>query len=108
MDDILLIKLDQDTINKFAVVVDNKIIKFGRKPYSDFLQKKNPTRRDRYVARHSGMGEDWSKSGLKTRGFWARWVLWSDDNNNTLKKAIKHIEDKFNVKIKYLGKQSNL
>jgi len=108
MDDILLIKLDKDKVYKFAVVVDKKIIKFGRKPYSDFLQHKNSTRRDRYVRRHSGMGEDWSKSGLKTRGFWARWLLWPDGNKPSIRKAIKDIEDKFNVKIKYLGKQSNL
>jgi hypothetical protein len=107
MDDIYLVKLNKDKVYKFAVIIDNKTIKFGRKPYSDFLQHKNSTRRDAYVARHKGI-EDWSKSGLKTKGFWARWVLWSDDNNNTLRKAIKHIEDKFNVKIKYLGKQSKL
>jgi len=108
MDEILLINLDKDKIYKYAVVVDKKIIKFGRKPYSDFLQHKNSSRRDLYVKRHKGMGEDWGKTGLKTRGFWARWVLWSDGDNNTLRKAIKHIEDKFNVKIKYLGKQSKL
>ena len=100
MDDIYLVKLNKDKVYKFAVIIDNKTIKFGRKPYSDFLQHKNSTRRDAYVARHKGI-EDWSKSGLKTRGFWARWVLWQDGEKPSLKRAIKDIENKFNVNIIY-------
>lgn len=31
-----------------------------------------------YLARHSKMGEDWTKSGMLTPGFLSRWVLWPD------------------------------
>ena len=101
MSDIYLVKLNKDKVYKFAVIIDNKTIKFGRKPYSDFLQHENPDRRDRYVKRHSGMGEDWTKTGLKTRGFWAKHILWQDGEKPSLKRAIKDIEKLINRNIIY-------
>jgi len=42
------------------------------------------------------MGETWSKKGLRTAGFWSRWLLWSKP---TLSGAKKFMEKKFNIKI---------
>ena len=44
-----------------------------------------------YLARHSKMGEDWTKSGLKTSGFLSRWVLWSDRTNSKIKNNISKV-----------------
>jgi hypothetical protein len=41
---------------------------------TEFGKKK----RAAYLARHSKMGEDWTKSGMLTPGFLSRWVLWPD------------------------------
>lgn len=41
---------------------------------TDFGRQK----RAAYLARHGKMGEDWTKSGMLTPGFWSRWALWPD------------------------------
>jgi hypothetical protein len=41
--------------------------------------------------------ENWSKSGIKTAGFWSRWLLW---NKPTLDESIRDIEKRFHVIIK--------
>jgi hypothetical protein len=80
---------------KWMVVVDNKKIHFGAKGYSDYTKHKDPDRKKRYIARHKAR-ENWKKSGIKTAGFWSRWLLWGEP---TLRDSINEIERKFNVKI---------
>ena len=46
-----------------------------------------------YLIRHQ-KNEDWTKSGIETRGFWSRWLLWS---KKTLEESIKYILKKFNL-----------
>ena len=46
---------------------------------TDFGRKK----RMAYIARHSKMGEDWTKSGMLTPGFLSRWILWPDIHTKT-------------------------
>lgn len=95
---IYLVKLNKNPTYKFAVVFeDGKKILFGKKPYSDMLQHKNEARKNRYILRHI-KNEDWTKKGIRTRGFWSRWILW---NLSSLEKSIKDIEDRFNVNIIY-------
>lgn len=79
---------------KFMVKVEGKTIHFGAKGYSDYTIHKDTERKQRYIARHTG--EDWSKSGIDTAGFWSRWLLWGEP---TLSKSIEQIENKFNVRI---------
>ena len=107
---------------KFEVEFENgKVVRFGLKGYSDFTLHKNPLRMRSYVKRHGGAvsgtirkmtdpkkvlramrnvsksdKEYWTLSGIKSPGFWSRWLLWSEP---TLDGAIKLIENKFNVKI---------
>jgi hypothetical protein len=72
-----------------------KTIHFGAKGYSDYTIHKDPERMKRYISRHKSK-ENWTKSGIDTKGFWSRWLLWSENNIN---KAIKKINQKFGVKI---------
>lgn len=74
-----------------------KIVHFGATGYKDFTGHKDPERRKSYLRRHSGGRENWTKSGIKTAGFWSRWLLWEKDS---LTAAIKNIERKFNLDIK--------
>ena len=69
---------------------------FGAKYYSDYTIHKSNDRKNNYIKRHSGMGEDWSKTGLYTPGFWSRWLLWEKPS---IDNAIKNIEKKFKIKI---------
>jgi len=72
-----------------------KTIHFGSKGMSDYTINKDPERKHLYINRHKTR-ENWSKSGIKTAGFWSRWLLW---NKPTLDESIKDIEKRFNVKI---------
>ena len=76
---------------------EGKSVDFGAAGMSDFTLHKNPIRMRSYVKRHSGMGETWSKKGLRTAGFWSRWLLWSKPSLN---EAIKFMNNRFGLKIK--------
>ena len=69
---------------------------FGAKGMSDYTIHKDEQRKKRYISRHSGMGEDWTKSGVETPGFFSRWILW---NLPDLDDSIKDTEKRFNIKI---------
>jgi hypothetical protein len=119
-----MIKLSKSPIStkKFRVVFkDGIVIDFGARGYSDYTIHKNPLRMRRYVGRHGGKlpkylknekdpkvvhqkmleitksyKEDWSKRGIKTAGFWSRWLLWSFP---TLREAKKFMKKKFRLHI---------
>ena len=99
--------------------VDGKVVHFGAKGMSDYLHHKNPMRMRSYVDRHGGrvsqslmedtnprsvqrrmLGvksstrETWGRSGLRTPGFWSRWLTWSFPS---LRGAKKFIEEQYNV-----------
>ena len=80
---------------KYMVTVDGKTIHFGAMGYSDYTKHKDPDRMKLYNNRHKTR-EDWSKAGIETAGFWAKWILWSKPS---LKEAIAYTEDKFNLEI---------
>jgi hypothetical protein len=52
-----------------------KIVPFGQRGYSDFTKHKDKTRKQRYLKRHSGMGEHWEKPD--TPGALSKWILWN-------------------------------
>ena len=81
---------------KWQVKIGNKTVHFGQKGFEDLTIHKDPVRMNNYLARHSRMGEDWTKKGIDTAGFWSRWLLWSKPS---LEEAKKLIESKFNIKI---------
>ena len=80
---------------KWLVIIDNKTIHFGQEGASDFTINKDSQRKRLYIKRHKA-NENWNKSGIKTAGFWSRWLLW---NKPTITDSIKDIEEQFNVKI---------
>ena len=69
-----------------------KTVPFGQKGYSDFTKHKDKTRRQRYIDRHSGMGEDWSDP--TTPGALSRYILW---NKPTLKGSLADFRKRFGV-----------
>lgn len=81
---------------KWTAQIDNKKVHFGASGYEDYTIHKDEERKNRYVKRHKGK-ENWGKSGLKTPGFWSRWLLW---NKPSFRGSIKDMENRFNIKIK--------
>lgn len=94
METIYLAKSDRDG-KKYMVDVDGKVVHFGAEGYEDYTTHKDPERKKRYITRHKNK-ENWNKSGIKTAGFWSRWLLWGEP---TISASIKAIENKFNVRI---------
>jgi hypothetical protein len=68
---------------KYMVTFENrktkrtKTIYFGAAGMEDYTIHKDKARKENYLKRHKGMGEDWSDSGIMTAGYWSRWLLWS-------------------------------
>ena len=97
---------------------DGSHVDFGAKGYSDYTIHKDPIRMRRYITRHGGVytrkfidpqrvhegmskvaksrREEWGISGLKTAGFWSRWLLWSEPN---LRDAMKLMKTRFGLNI---------
>jgi len=111
-----------NTKKKFrAVFEDGSHVDFGGAGYSDYTIHKTPSRMRNYVRRHGGRipqkteelndpkaiqaamigvdnssSERWGKTGLKTPGFWSRWLLWSVPSMTGAKQLM---EKKFDLKI---------
>jgi hypothetical protein len=94
---IILSKSPLKTKKWKAEFSDGKTIHFGAKGFSDFTLTGDETKKKAYIARHK-VNENWTKSGIRTAGFWAYHLLWRE---KTLQKAIKNAEERFNIKIKY-------
>jgi hypothetical protein len=61
-----------------------KIVKFGLKnSLGTYFDGRPMKKRMAYLARHSGMGENWNLSGIMTPGWLSRWVLWEKRANET-------------------------
>lgn len=69
-----------------------KIVPFGARGMSDFTKHKDTQRKKRYIQRHSGMGEHWSRPD--TPGALSRWILW---NKKSLKASLKDFKRKFKL-----------
>jgi len=82
---------------KYMVYIDGKIIHFGAAGMSDYTIHKDYDRMIRYTNRHRKK-ENWKKSGIKTAGFWSKWLLW---NKPSFSASKKDIEERFNIKFKY-------
>jgi hypothetical protein len=76
----------------FEVNGREQTVPFGAKGYSDFTKHKDVTRRARYIKRHSGMGEHWSRPN--TPGALSRWILW---NKPTLRASVRDFKRRFKV-----------
>jgi hypothetical protein len=61
-----------------------KVVSFGARGMSDYTKHKDKTRKQRYLKRHSGMGEHWNQPD--TPGALAKWILWNKPSFNASKR----------------------
>ena len=69
-----------------------KTVSFGQAGASNYTKHKNSTRKQRYIQRHSGMGEHWRRPD--TPGALSRWILW---NKKTLKASVADFKRRVGV-----------
>ncbi len=69
-----------------------KVVPFGQKGYSDYTKHKDKTRKQRYINRHSGMGENWRKPD--TPGALSYWILW---NKPSFRASVTDFKKRFNL-----------
>jgi len=94
--DVIILQKSSHPDKKYMVTIGNKTVHFGAKGYSDLTKHKDKSRMKRYENRHRSR-ENWSKSGIKSAGFWSKWLLW---NKPSLGASIKDTERRFNIKIR--------
>jgi len=95
--DVIILQKSSNASKKFMVNVNGKTIHFGANGYSDFTKHKQKSRMFRYNIRHRSR-ENWTKSGIHSAGFWAKWILW---NKPSFRDSIKDAEKRFKIKIVY-------
>ena len=93
----MLIKLSKSDKpdKKYKVLIGNRTIHFGSAGMSDYTKHKDPVRKALYIKRHKAR-EKWGKNGIRTAGFWSKWLLW---NKPTINESIRDIQKRFNVRI---------
>ena len=81
-----------DNINKYFIITSTgKKVSFGAKGYEDYTIHKDSERKQRYIDRHKNK-ENWTESGIDTKGFWSRWLLW---HLPTIKESYEDIKKRF-------------
>jgi hypothetical protein len=95
--DVIILQKSSNSSKKFMVNVNGETIHFGAKGYSDYTKHKQRSRMFRYNIRHRSR-ENWTKSGIYSAGFWAKWILW---NKPGFRDSIKDTEKRFKIKIVY-------
>jgi hypothetical protein len=85
---------------KLMATVGNKKIHFGNSSYEDYTIHKDIKRKENYISRHAKR-EDYTKQGIDTAGYYAKYVLW---NKPTIQASIKDLNKKY-TDIKFKLKQ---
>lgn len=91
----LLSKADDDKHKYKIITPDDKVLLFGAAGYEDYTIHKDKARRKKYITRHT-KNENWQD--VNTRAMWSRYLLWEKP---TIEQAIKYIQKKFKIKIKW-------
>jgi hypothetical protein len=91
----VLLRRSRKAEKKYDAVVRGRTVSFGARGMSDFTLHKDPERRERYLQRHRRR-EDWTPAGLRTPGFWSRWLLW---NQPSLEASRRDMQRRFCLKI---------
>lgn len=127
MKETIVITPSKDGVHKWsATFKDGTVIDFGLRGYSDYTLHKTPSRMRSYVRRHGGIvserlgkeddpikiqnkmlnvkksdKENWGPSGVKTAGFWSRWLTWSYPNINNATRFIEKdiLKNKYHIKL---------
>ena len=91
--DSMQISIERSTrkANKLMATIGDQTVHFGAVGYEDFTTHKDPARKAQYLSRHR-TNEDWTLRGLRTAGFWARHLLWSEP---TLARSVAALNRKF-------------
>ena len=76
-----------------ATFKDGKIVHFGQRGGSTYIDHKDKEKRAAYIARHSKNGENWSNP--KTAGALSRFLLWGD--STSLRTNIASFKRRFNL-----------
>lgn len=91
-------KSDKPEKKYFIITENNKKVYFGAAGYNDYpTYYKNfgkefaDKKKEAYISRHKN-NEDWTKSGINSAGFFAKWILW---NKPTIKESYEFIKSKF-------------
>ena len=74
-----------------AALEDGPTIHFGSAGYEDYTQHGDEKRKASYLARHEAR-ETWTLQGVRSAGFWARWILW---NKPSLSASIADVNKRF-------------
>lgn len=94
-----LIKLNNHNKKYLVITPEGKRIRFGDSRYEDYTTHKDRRRRENYLKRHSK--ED--HTDLTKAGTWSRYILWE---KKTIREAIKHMQDLFDIKISLVNKEN--
>ena len=93
-----IFKKADDGIHKYVVSLLNEDtkrinnIKFGAFGMNDYTLTGDISAKERYEARHASR-EDWTKSGVLTKGFWSKWILWNKESiDASLKDTIRRFK----------------
>ena len=76
-----------------ATFKDGKIVHFGQRGGSTYIDHSDKDKRAAYIARHSKNGENWSNP--KTAGALSRFLLWGD--STSLRTNIASFKRRFNL-----------
>lgn len=69
-----------------------KVVPFGARGMSDYTKHKDKTRKQRYINRHSGMGESWNKPD--TPGALSLHILW---NKPSFRASVADFKKRFHL-----------
>ena len=119
----VLISRAKSNAKKFRVdFKDGSHVEFGGRGYSDYTIHGDAKRMRQYVRRHGGVftnpiheeddvqiqhgmlqvqessKETWGAEGIRTAGFWSRWLLWS---HPTLEGATRFIQSRFHLRLQF-------
>ncbi len=78
-----------------------RTVHFGAKGYSDYTIHRDAERMERYTVRHRAR-ENWTRSGIYTAGFWAKWLLW---NKPSLTASIHDTARRFRLRIQNFSRK---
>jgi hypothetical protein len=77
-------------------------IQIGDRKYEDYTIHRDDERKAKYIQRHSRNRERYGLDGIKTAGFYSRWLLWSKP---TLIEAAKDLAEMTGLPVFLEGKK---
>lgn len=82
---------------KYMVLINRKLIHFGKTSEFNFTQTHDVNAKRIYLAKHPGLNDISKKDLLYKPSFWERWLLW---NKPSKRESIRYLERKLNIEIR--------